>query len=33
MMYFDHGSGTGYDGLALARFDLAWLTDGADTLA
>ena len=29
---FDHGQGTGYDGLALARFDLAWLTDGEDTL-
>ena len=29
---FDHGRGTGYDGLALARFDLAWLTDGEDTL-
>ena len=30
---FDHGRGTGYDGLALARFDLAWLTDGEDALA
>ena len=27
---FEHGRGTGDDGLALARFDLAWLTDGAD---
>ena len=30
---FDHGRGTGYDGLALACFDLAWLTDGEDALA
>ena len=30
---FDHGRGTGYAGLALARFDLAWLSDGADTVA
>ena len=28
---FDHGRGTGYDGLALACFDLEWLTDGGDT--
>ena len=30
---FDRGEGTGYEGLALARFDLAWLTDGADKFA
>ena len=30
---FDHGRGTGYAGLALARFDLAWLSDGAGTVA
>lgn len=25
--------GTGYDGLALARFDLEWLSAGGDTVA
>lgn len=30
---YDWGYGSGYDGLTLARFDLKWLTDGADTLA
>ncbi len=30
---FDRGEGSSYEGLALARFDLEWLTDGADSLA
>ena len=29
---YDRGYGSGYDGLTLARFDLEWLTDGADTI-
>jgi sialidase-1 len=30
---FGRGGGTGYEGLAFARFDLAWLSDGADRVA
>ncbi len=30
---FDRGEGSSYEGLALARFNLEWLTDGADSLA
>ena len=29
---FDRGKGRTYEGLALTRFDLEWLTDGEDTL-